>query len=123
VIDRAVIPVIEQFAPELVLVSAGFDAHEQDPLAQMRATTPGLVWATSRLAAAADRVCDGRLVLVTEGGYALPALADSLEGSLRAIDERAPAMAAPEGLRASTGRGERALAALRAAQAGRWHGL
>ena len=123
VIDRGVLPVIEQFEPELLLVSAGFDAHEQDPLAQMRATTPGLVWTTACLAAAADRVCGGRVVLVTEGGYALPALGDALEGSLRAIDERAPAAKAPTGLRAPTGRGERALAALRAAQAGRWHGL
>jgi acetoin utilization deacetylase AcuC-like enzyme len=123
VMDRGVLPVLDQFEPELLLVSAGFDAHEQDPLAQMRATTAGLVWTTASLAAAADRLCGGRVVLVTEGGYALAALGDALEGSLRAIEERAPAMTAPAGLRAPTGRGERALSALRAAQAGRWHGL
>ena len=63
------IPVLRQFQPELMLVSAGFDAHERDPLAGMRMTTDGYGRLTSRLLAAADELCDGRIVFVTEGGY------------------------------------------------------
>jgi acetoin utilization deacetylase AcuC-like enzyme len=71
---EVVIPVLEQFRPELMLVSAGFDAHELDPLAGMRMTTAGYGQITARLLAAADRLCDGRIVFVTEGGYDTSAL-------------------------------------------------
>ncbi len=53
-----------------------------DPLAQMRMTSPGFAWMTSELRAMADRVSEGRVVLVTEGGYALPALGESLDLAL-----------------------------------------
>ena len=67
-----------------------------DPLAQMRMTSPGFAWMTSELRAMADRVSDGRVVLVTEGGYALPALGESLDLALRALagdDDGVPAPA------------------------------
>jgi len=121
VFERAVVPVLEQFKPELVLVSAGFDAHEQDPLAQMRLTAGGFATITALLCAAADRLCAGRLVLVSEGGYALPALRMSLDAALSALSEAWDASAFE--LRAPTGRGDRALSAVAAAQSGRWHGL
>ena len=73
---EAVIPVLEQYRPELLLISAGFDAHERDPLAGMRMTTNGYAQLTARLLAAADKLCDGRVVLVTEGGYDTSALAE-----------------------------------------------
>jgi acetoin utilization deacetylase AcuC-like enzyme len=80
---EAVIPVLHQFRPELVLVSAGFDAHERDPLGGMRMTTDGYGGLTTRLLSAADALCNGRIVFVTEGGYDASALADCCQ---RVID-------------------------------------
>jgi acetoin utilization deacetylase AcuC-like enzyme len=122
VFELGVLPILEEFRPGLILISAGFDAHEQDPLAQMRMTSAGFAWMTTGLREMADRVSDGRVVLVTEGGYALPALGESLDLALGALAGDA-AVPAPSAMRAATGRGDRALAALVAAQAGRWHGL
>ncbi len=116
--DGAVRPVLTQFAPELLIVSAGFDAHEADPLAQMRMTAGGLGFITWNLLGIANDVCDGRLVLVTEGGYSLPALAESLTGALLTLQMNPPGFGYDDPLRASTGRGGRALAAVRAAQGG-----
>ena len=73
-----VAPIVSQFRPELILVSAGFDAHVDDPLGGMRVSTAGFCWLTAMLAAVADEACKGRLVAVTEGGYSLPALAASM---------------------------------------------
>ena len=119
VFERGVLRVLEQFRPVLLLISAGFDAHEQDPLAQMRMSSAGLAWITSELRAMADRVSDGKVVLVTEGGYALSALGESLDLALIALagDE---ADVAPDAMRPATGRGDRALAEMKAAHAGRW---
>ena len=75
-----VIPVLDQFAPELLLVSAGFDAHERDPLASMRVTTEGFGMIVQQLADVAAR--HGALALVTEGGYDVPSLAACLERSV-----------------------------------------
>jgi acetoin utilization deacetylase AcuC-like enzyme len=77
---EVVIPVLEQFRPELILVSAGFDAHELDPLGGMRMTTAGYGQITARLLAAADELCSGRIVFVTEGGYDTGALAACCQG-------------------------------------------
>jgi acetoin utilization deacetylase AcuC-like enzyme len=74
-----VLPVLRQFAPDLLLVSAGFDAHEDDPLGGMRLTAGGFAAMTGELRAVAEECCEGRLVLVTEGGYDLHALAASLD--------------------------------------------
>jgi acetoin utilization deacetylase AcuC-like enzyme len=73
---EAVIPMLEQYRPELVLVSAGFDAHERDPLGGMRMTSAGYAQLTARLLRAADQLCEGRMVFVTEGGYDTSALAE-----------------------------------------------
>jgi acetoin utilization deacetylase AcuC-like enzyme len=81
VFDRVVEPVLRQFGPELVLVSAGFDAHADDPLGGMRLTTGAFGRLTVRLRTAADESAAGRLVLVTEGGYDL----DALEGCVRTV--------------------------------------
>ena len=85
VFDRVVLPVLRQFAPDLILVSAGFDAHERDPLATMRATESGFAAMTMALRQAADDVCKGRMALVTEGGYDLKALDASLEGVVQTL--------------------------------------
>lgn len=74
-----VMPRLREFQPELLMISAGFDAHEMDPLGQLRMTSEGFARLTRALLDVADEVCEGRAVLVTEGGYDLPALSDSLD--------------------------------------------
>jgi acetoin utilization deacetylase AcuC-like enzyme len=64
-------PVADRFKPDLVLLSAGFDAHWRDPLAEMRLSNPDFSDLTLEVAEIADRYCDGRLVVVQEGGYDL----------------------------------------------------
>ena len=78
-----VLPRLREFKPELLMVSAGFDSHEMDPLGQLRMTTEGFARLTTSLLALADEVCEGRVVLVTEGGYDLKALSDSLDAVIQ----------------------------------------
>jgi len=89
VFDDVVVPVLQQFAPDLLLVSAGFDAHERDPLGGMRVTTPAFAAMTAALQGVADACCRGRIVLVTEGGYDLQALAASIDGVIETLSEPA----------------------------------
>ena len=70
-----VAPAIERFAPDLMLVSAGFDAHFVDPLASMRLSLAGYDWLARACISLAEKVCDGKIVFVMEGGYDLDALA------------------------------------------------
>jgi len=79
-----VIPAVRNFKPDLLLISAGFDAHEMDPLGQLRMTTEGFGRLTKTLIDLANEVCEGRAVLVTEGGYDLKALSDSLKAVIGA---------------------------------------
>lgn len=83
-----VFPRLEAFAPELVLVSAGFDAHVEDPLAQMALEVEDFVWVTRRLCELADRHAQGRLVSVMEGGYNLSALAASVKAHVTVLMEQ-----------------------------------
>ena len=71
VFAELVVPVLRQFAPDVVLVSAGFDAHERDPLGGMRLTTAAFAAMTAELRRVADECSGGRLALVVEGGYDL----------------------------------------------------
>jgi acetoin utilization deacetylase AcuC-like enzyme len=71
------LPAVDAFKPQLLLVSAGFDAHRRDPLAQLRLEAADFAWITRELAAVADRHCRGRIVSMLEGGYDLDALAES----------------------------------------------
>lgn len=79
------IPALEAFQPEVLLVSAGYDAHERDPLGSLRMTTEGFSRLSSLLADAARRLCGGRIALVTEGGYDLGALRDGIEATIEAV--------------------------------------
>ena len=81
-----VIPAIERFQPEVMLVSAGFDAHELDPLGGLRLTTSGYTGLLARLDDVASRVCGRRIALITEGGYHLAALRDCLASAIRVLD-------------------------------------
>jgi acetoin utilization deacetylase AcuC-like enzyme len=118
---EAVVPVLERFAPNLVLVSAGYDAHERDPLASMRMTAAGYASIVRRLTAAAP---GGAIAFVTEGGYDLEALAACLDASFHAIDGTEGDATVPADMRdLSAPRGERALKRVRAAQAAFWRGI
>ena len=83
--DEPILPALDRFAPELLIVSAGFDAHKADPLAQLRLETADFGWVTERLLEVARQHCGGRLVSVLEGGYDLDALAASVAAHVRAL--------------------------------------
>ena len=83
--DHVLCPAIERFAPDLLLVSAGFDAHHADPLAGMRVTRMGFSGMAQRMRAAADRLCGGRWVVALEGGYDLGGLGEGATASLAAL--------------------------------------
>lgn len=119
VFKALVVPVIDQFRPELLMISAGYDAHERDPLARMRLTTAGYTALTKSLCDAADRHCHGRVVAVTEGGYDLAALKACLESTISVLDG-APAPQPAEPLRAATQRSRMAIAQVRSAQSKYW---
>jgi acetoin utilization deacetylase AcuC-like enzyme len=87
-VEAMVLPALDDFAPELVLVSAGFDAHRADPLAQLRLVEADFAWITARLCELADAHAGGRLVSTLEGGYDLPALAASVAAHVDVLMER-----------------------------------
>ncbi len=82
-----ILPAIEAFKPDLIMISAGFDAHAADPIANLRLTTEDYGWATRELLALAKRCCDNRLVSVLEGGYDLGALMACTTVHVRALME------------------------------------
>jgi acetoin utilization deacetylase AcuC-like enzyme len=75
--ESRVLPRLADFRPELIIISAGFDAHMRDPLANLNLVEADFAWATQKLMDVADRCADGRIVSVLEGGYDLEALANS----------------------------------------------
>jgi acetoin utilization deacetylase AcuC-like enzyme len=82
------LPATRAFKPDLILVSAGFDAHARDPLAEMRVTERGYAAMTSLLMQLASETCGGKLALMLEGGYDLQALAGSVRATLEALTGR-----------------------------------
>jgi acetoin utilization deacetylase AcuC-like enzyme len=97
VFDEIILPVLRQFAPEMLLVSAGFDAHERDPLASMKVTTAGFRRMVDALWSLASEACEGRLVAVTEGGYDLQALGQGLDQTVEVLAGPARALAPARG--------------------------
>ncbi len=83
-----VLPALDAFAPQLLLISAGFDAHARDPLANVNLSEADFAWATAELCALAERHCEGRVVSTLEGGYDLSALAASVAAHVRVLMER-----------------------------------
>lgn len=77
IFERGIIPSLEDFKPDFILVSAGFDAHANDPVGGLNVSTKGFSRLTSLVKTAAQRLCGGRLVSVLEGGYSLQAISDS----------------------------------------------
>jgi acetoin utilization deacetylase AcuC-like enzyme len=85
--EKIVLPAIESFRPELILISAGFDAHARDPLASLEFEAEDYHWATAELCALAESCCGGRVVSTLEGGYDLQALGESAAAHLTALRE------------------------------------
>lgn len=83
--ETALLPRIESFAPDLIVISAGFDAHWRDPLANLNLKEPDFAWATQRLMEIADRSCRGRIVSILEGGYDLEGLSRSAAAHVTAL--------------------------------------
>ncbi len=79
------LPALRGYEPQLVLVSAGFDAHREDEMSQLGWRDEDFAWLTQQIAAFADEYCEGRIVSTLEGGYHLPALARCVELHLRAL--------------------------------------
>jgi len=86
-VTRHWIPALDKFKPELVLFSAGFDAHAEDPLAMLELGDSDYAWVTAQVKAVADRHARGRIVSMLEGGYALSALGRSVVQHVRVLAE------------------------------------
>ena len=86
-LETAILPRIEDFAPDLILISAGFDAHRRDPLGGLRLVEADYAWATRKLMAIAHRRCASRVVSMLEGGYDLDGLAYSAAAHVAALME------------------------------------
>jgi acetoin utilization deacetylase AcuC-like enzyme len=84
--ESLVVPALEQHHPDLIVVSAGYDAHAADPLAGLRLSTDTYAQVASRLASLAGELCGGRTVWVLEGGYDLDALAASVSATLQSLE-------------------------------------
>lgn len=115
VIDDVALDLIRGFAPKHILISAGFDAHERDPLAGLEMTSECFFQMGSRLRDLSREICDGRMTLFLEGGYDMRALAESTEGTARAMDF--PEAKAPP---APTMRGARVIESTKEAIAPHW---
>jgi acetoin utilization deacetylase AcuC-like enzyme len=84
-VTEAWLPALEDFKPELVLFSAGFDAHTEDDMAMLSLRDEDYAWVTREVKAVADRHADGRVVSMLEGGYALSALGRSAVQHIRVL--------------------------------------
>jgi acetoin utilization deacetylase AcuC-like enzyme len=119
VFARIVVPVLREFEPDLLILSAGFDAHEHDPLGGMRVTTAAFGAMMRELRAVADECCRGRIVAAVEGGYDLEALGTSLDASVEALaGDAQPAVWPSSGIHSS--RGQVAVETTSAAIRGFW---
>jgi len=83
--EEKILPALNSFEPELLFISAGFDAHDDDPLAQLCLLEEDFAWATGKIRDVADVHAQGRLISVLEGGYSLSALGPSVEAHLQAM--------------------------------------
>jgi acetoin utilization deacetylase AcuC-like enzyme len=87
--ETRILPSLRNFSPDIVLISAGFDAHKDDPLANLRLVEEDFAWATGKIAEMADKHAQGRLVSMLEGGYNLTALARSVAVHVRVLMDAA----------------------------------
>jgi acetoin utilization deacetylase AcuC-like enzyme len=83
--ENRILPQLNEFRPELIVISAGFDAHMRDPLANINLEETDFAWATQKIMDVADRFADGRIVSLLEGGYDLQALGNSAAAHVLAL--------------------------------------
>jgi acetoin utilization deacetylase AcuC-like enzyme len=86
--EREAVPAIEAFRPDLILLSAGFDAHRDDPIADLECTEEAYVHMTRRVLELADRHCGGRVVSVLEGGYRVESFVASAIAHIKTLQGR-----------------------------------
>ncbi|MFQ5577428.1 MAG: histone deacetylase, partial [Anaerolineae bacterium] len=82
---QVLIPLLRRFEPQLILVSAGYDAHWNDPLAQLGLTLTGMAWMSETLVGLAAELCGGKIVFTLEGGYNLNVLGHGVANSVSAL--------------------------------------
>lgn len=97
IFEREIIPEIEAFRPDLIMLSAGFDAHRDDPIADLELTERSYVHMTRRICEMADRHCQGRIVSVLEGGYNGSSLTSSAIAHLKTLQGRSDPCTSEEG--------------------------
>ena len=88
VFAQEIMPALERHQPEMIFISAGFDAHARDPLANLNFTEEDFAWATRSLCDFAEQCCQGRVVSTLEGGYDLQALAASVAAHVSVLMEQ-----------------------------------
>jgi len=88
---KTIAGILGQYRPELILVSAGFDTHRDDPLGGFELSTPAIASSAASVIRAADRLCGGKIVFVLEGGYDMNALQECTKAVLRAMESSSPA--------------------------------
>jgi acetoin utilization deacetylase AcuC-like enzyme len=84
-IEADMLPAVREFRPELIIISAGFDAHRLDPLAALRLDDDDFHWITRELVRIADETCEGRVVSILEGGYSMEGLSGGTRAHVRAL--------------------------------------
>ena len=89
--EGTVFPALREFNPDLMMISAGFDAHAADPLANLNWVAQDFAWVTTEICRIAAECCEGRVVSTLEGGYDLDGLTDSLVAHLDALIAHAEA--------------------------------
>lgn len=82
-----ILPKLRDYQPELIFISAGFDAHEDDPLANLRLRTADYQWITEQIVDIAEETCGGKIISTLEGGYNLEALTDSVEAHIKGLQK------------------------------------
>ncbi|MFP6655301.1 MAG: histone deacetylase [Myxococcota bacterium] len=95
VFQRIVVPAALDFKPDLILISCGFDAHSEDPLASMELSQQGYRVMSELMTSLAASLCDGRIVFVLEGGYSLEGVREGTEAVLESLTRRDPSPPAP----------------------------
>lgn len=84
-VESELLPALRRFAPQLIVISAGFDAHRLDPLASLNLENEDFAWITREVMAIAEEVCEGRIVSILEGGYSAKGLAGGCTAHVRAL--------------------------------------
>ena len=82
---KRILPALESFNPELIIISAGFDAHSKDPLAQINLEASDYGWISQKILELAEKCCGGRVISILEGGYDIEALRESVQVHVRAL--------------------------------------